>query len=143
MDIATILGFGVGVGLVIFGSLVAGLSMGDLIDIPSVLITFGGGLFATVMGNPLSLLTTMHKYAKFAFIERKSNMAQMIIRLVNFAERARREGLLSLEDDLANVDEAFLRKGLQLVVDGTDPDLVRNILESDLSNIHIRHEAKA
>ncbi|EHQ05023.1 MAG: motility protein A [Leptonema illini] len=143
MDIATILGFLLGVGLVIFGSLVAGLSAGDLIDIPSVLITFGGGLSATVMGNPLYLLTTIPKYARFAIFEKKANIAQMITRLVNYSERARREGLLSLEDDLANVDEPFLKKGLQLVVDGTDPELVRNILETDMSNIHARHEANA
>lgn len=71
MDIATILGFLLGVGLVIFGSVVAGLSLGDLIDIPSVLITFGGGVAATVMGNPLYLLTTIPKYARFAIFEKR------------------------------------------------------------------------
>ncbi|MBW7858874.1 MAG: motility protein A [Leptonema sp. (in: Bacteria)] len=143
MDIATVLGFTLGTGLVVFGSLVAGLTMGDLIDIPSVLITFGGGLSTTIMGNPLSLFTTIPKYVRFAIFEKKSDVAGMITRLVNYSERARREGLLSLEDDLANVDEPFLKKGLQLVVDGTDPELVRNILETDMANIHARHEGNA
>jgi chemotaxis protein MotA len=63
----------------------------------------------------------------------------MIVTLVSFSEKARREGLLSLEDDLEELDDEFLKKGLQLVVDGTDPELVRRIMESELEAQEDRH----
>ena len=78
-------------------------------------------------------------FTKFAFTPRHSDTVKLILNLVQFSERARREGLLSLEDDLASLDEPFLKKGIQLVVDGTDPELVRNILETDMQNIKNRH----
>lgn len=143
MDIATIAGIIAGFGLVLFGTVMAGLSLFDLLDIPSVFITVGGGIASSVIGSPLSRLIDIPKYTKFAFMPRNYNIGQLILQMVAFAERARREGLLSLEDDLANLDEPFLKKGLQLVVDGTDPELVRNILETDMANIHGRHEDNA
>ncbi len=59
--------------------------------------------------------------------------------LVNFSEKARREGLLALEDDVDEIDDEFLKKGIQLVVDGTDPELVRNILNAELTALDQRH----
>jgi chemotaxis protein MotA len=139
MDIATVIGVSAGTGLVIFGSVLAGLGIGDIIDVPSILITVGGGFSSTIVGIPLDRLLGMHKFTKWAFFPQKADATGLIITLVNFAERARREGLLSLEDDLNNLEEPFLKKGIQLVVDGTDPELVRNILETDMENIHARH----
>lgn len=140
MDLATVGGLILGFGLILFGALVAGLSPLDLFDLASIFITIGGGISATVVGSPLSRLLGFTRYTRWAFLPRGNDTAQLILTLVNFAERARREGLLSLEDDLANLDEPFLRKGIQLVVDGTDPELVRNILETDMENIGARHQ---
>lgn len=139
MDLATIGGLIAGVVILLFGTIVAGLSPLDLIHIPSVLITLGGGISATVITSPMSRLMGVPKYTKFAVQPRPMDAASLITTLVNFSERARREGLLSLEDDLAGLDEPFLKKGIQLVVDGTDPELVRNILDTDMENIHNRH----
>ena len=141
MDIATLSGILLGTGLVIFGSVSAGLSLLDLVDIPSILITVGGGFASTIVASPLSQLTDLVKYSRWAFTPQHKDLPELIITLVQFSERARREGLLSLEDDLVNLDEPFLKKGIQLVVDGTDPELVRNILETDMNNIHGRHES--
>lgn len=140
MDLATVGGLILGFGLILFGALVAGLSPLDLFDLPSVFITIGGGISATVVASPLARLLGFTRFTRWAFLPRTNDTAQLILTLVNFAERARREGLLSLEDDLANLDEPFLRKGIQLVVDGTDPELVRNILETDMENIGARHQ---
>ncbi len=140
MDLATILGLVLGTGLVLFGTLIAGLTPLDILDIPSVFITVGGGISSAVISSPMSRVMNVVNYTKWAFTPRKTDIAGLIITLVQFAERARREGLLSLEDDLVNLDEPFLKKGIQLVVDGTDPELVRNILETDMENIHNRHQ---
>jgi chemotaxis protein MotA len=68
------------------------------------------------------------------------NPASVIATLVGFATKARREGLLGLEDEIANVNDSFLKKGIQLVVDGTDIELVRSILETDLAFLETRHK---
>lgn len=132
-----------GFGLVIFGTFVTGLSFVDLFDLPSIFITLGGGTASTVIGNPLSTVLSLVQYTKFAFSPVRYDLPQLIIQMVSFAERARREGLLSLEDDLVELNDQFLKKGIQLVVDGTDPELVRHILDTDMSNIHARHESNA
>lgn len=123
-----------------FGTITAGLSPLDIFNVPSFFITFGGGASAAVISSPMARLMNFPNYTKFAFTPRFSDVGNLILTLVNFSERARREGLLSLEDDLVNLDEPFLRKGIQLVVDGTDPELVRNILQTDMDNIAARHE---
>jgi len=64
---------------------------------------------------------------------------RIISMIVTFSEKARREGLLALEDDLDELEDEFLRKGIQLVVDGTDPEIIRNIMETELNNMQSRH----
>ncbi len=139
MDLATIGGLAAGAFLVMFGVVVNGLSPLQIMDAASALITFGGGVAASVIASPLARLLNFTNFTKFAFSPRHTDVVNLITTLVQFSERARREGLLSLEDDLANLDEPFLKKGIQLVVDGTDPELVRNILETDMQNISNRH----
>ncbi|MCB1325459.1 MAG: motility protein A [Spirochaetales bacterium] len=139
MDLASLGGLILGFVLVMFGTIQAGLSPLDILNIPSVFITFGGGAAASIISSPMSRLTNFANYTRFAFSPQQTDVANLIVTLVNFSERARREGLLSLEDDLVNLDEPFLRKGIQLVVDGTDPELVRNILETEMQNIANRH----
>jgi len=139
MDLATVVGLVAGVALVLFGTIDAGLSPLDLFNLPSVLITFGGGVCGALIASPWSAITSFAQYTRFAFSPPKTDFVQLITTLVQFSERARREGLLSLEDDLNSLDEPFLRKGIQLVVDGTDPELVRNILQTDMDNIKDRH----
>jgi flagellar motor component MotA len=81
------------------------------------------------------------KVAKIAFFVPNNNPNEMIVTLVSFSEKARREGLLALEDDLDELNDEFLRKGIQLVVDGTDPEMVRHIMETEIENMIARHEA--
>ena len=76
-----------------------------------------------------------------AFTDRKYSGRELIDQLVGLAEKARREGLLAMEEEAAQIEDAFLRKGIQLIVDGTDPDLVRNVLEIELAFQEERHRA--
>ena len=139
MDIATIIGLGFGLTVLIMGTITAGLNPLAILDIPSILITFGGGIAGTVISTSWSNTMNIVNVSKKAFQEPKFDIAGLITTLVSFSEKARREGLLALEDDVAELPDEFLRKGIQLVVDGTDPELVRNIMETEMSNIAGRH----
>ncbi|PJZ71453.1 motility protein A [Leptospira perolatii] len=139
MDIASLIGLGTGFFLVAFGMVVAGLNPIDIIDIPSVLITFGGATASTITAMPWESTLAIGKVTRKAFQVEKNDLVELIKTLVSFSEKARREGLLALEDDVNELPDEFLRKGITLVVDGTDPELVRNIMETEMGNIAQRH----
>lgn len=140
MDLGTLLGFVLGWVVVIWAILLEPRSAGIFIHIPSMLITFGGTVFSTVMNFPLKDLAKLPKIVAIALKEDSYNPQEVISSLVHLADKARREGLLALEDDLQNENDEFLKKGIQLVVDGTDPDLVRSILEIEISYLEERHQ---
>lgn len=142
MDIATIVGGVLSVGFVLFGILYGG-EIGWFIDPPSLLITIGGTLGATVMNYPLARIKELPKITVNAFRSREQDPNQLIQALVGFAVRARREGLLALESETASTQDPFLKKGLSLVVDAVDPEMVRSILETDLAALEERHKTSA
>ena len=139
MDIATLAGFFLGFFLVLTGCLFVGLNPLTILDPASALITFGGALSATVIGNPLSATFNLGKVTKNVLSVKVFDSVNMIQSLISFSEKARREGLLALEDSITELGDDFLKKGMQLVVDGTDPELVRSILETEVENISARH----
>jgi chemotaxis protein MotA len=140
MDLATILGLIIGFVNLILGVIFAKGNPLLFWDIPSVFITIGGSFCSLVISNPFSKILGLWRVARHAFFPPTYNPNELIITLVSFSEKARREGLLALEDDLDELDDQFLRKGIQLVVDGTDPELVRRIMETELENIQVRHD---
>ncbi|MBQ7560126.1 MAG: motility protein A [Synergistaceae bacterium] len=119
----------------------AGGNLGAYIDIPSVMITLGGAIGATVISNPGNRLKAVGGALKSVFISHAPDLIGMVQMIVSFAEKARREGLLSLEADVAEVESDFMRKAIQLVVDGTDPELVRAILDTEIGVFEDRHSA--
>lgn len=140
MDIGTIIGLVAGFLLVtVFGVLSARGNLLTFLDPASFLITFGGTVCATLVSTPLDRFLNSWRFISKAVFKSKFNPAEVILTLVSFSEKARREGLLALEDDLEELDDQFMRKGLQLVVDGTDPNLVQNILYTELENMEARH----
>ncbi len=141
MDIATIGGLIGGFVFIGLGIVFAKGSIGLFADAASVMITVLGSFSALVVSNPLKRIINLWDVAKNAFFTANFNPDEMIITLVSFSEKARREGLLALEDDLDELEDIFLRKGIQLVVDGTDPELVRRIMETELEHLISRHEA--
>lgn len=142
MDLATFLGIVAGVTLYVW-AISDGGSLLNFWNLPSLAITLGGTLAATLINYPLSRLVGMVRVAKNAFFHRPIDPNETIATLTEFAEKARREGLLALEESVDQLEDEFLRKGLQLVVDGTDPELVRSILETELAFLEERHRAGA
>jgi chemotaxis protein MotA len=142
MDIATLGGIAIGLFTLIVGIIITG-GMGSFrvfISISSVFITIGGSFAAVLASNTLSRTFGLMKVMRNALRIQSFEPGRIISMIVTFSEKARREGLLALEDDLDELDDDFLRKGIQLVVDGTDPEIIRNIMDTELNNMQTRHE---
>jgi chemotaxis protein MotA len=141
MDIATLAGLVAGSAFLVLGVLFAKGNLLMFFDPPSIMITVGGSLAALLASNPVTRFLSLGKVARIAFFPVSYSPNEMIITLVSFSEKARREGLLALEDDLDELDDEFLRKGIQLVVDGTDPEMVKRILETEIEQMVDRHDS--
>ena len=139
MDLATVVGVISAFVLLALGVVFARGDVMLFVSPASVMIAWGGSAAALMTSNELSYFLGMTRVARFAFFSPNLNAKDMIVTLVSFSEKARREGLLALEDDLDDLDDNFLKKGIQLVVDGTDPELVRRIMETELEYIVERH----
>jgi chemotaxis protein MotA len=127
--------------ILVIGAMASGGNIGAYVDFPSILITVGGTLGALVMAHPGEILKSAVGTLKSAFVSNDPNLLAMVQTIVSFAEKARREGLLALESDVADLDDEFLRKSIQLVVDGTDPELVKAILDTEIGILEDRHSA--
>ena len=108
-------------------------------DIKSIIITLGGTIASTITSFPIRDIGNVLKVAKNAFVHTETSLDQVIIDIITLANIARKEGLLSLEEYADNLDDEFLSKGIMLIVDGTEPDLVRNIMETELLYLEERH----
>lgn len=140
MDLGTVIGIAVGASMVAMGIIIGPVGLGPYLSPDSLLITILGSFGAMMVANPLSRMLGITKYLKQIFNTTTWNEEEMISQLVAFSDRARKEGLLALEDNLESVEDEFMRKGIQLVVDGTDPDIIKNILYAELNQIQARHE---
>ncbi len=138
MDLTTIVGVIFGSTIIVLGIMTSG-SLTQFIDIPSVLITGGGTLAAVVITFPLSDLVGVVAVVRKTMFVKTPPVTETIATLVSFAERARREGILALERHMEEIEDEFLAKGIQLAVDGTEPELMRNILTTELDYLEKRH----
>jgi len=143
MDIASLGGLLLGLVMIIYGVIdSAGLDrlIPEYWNFPSAVITFGGAFTATL--TSVSLQDYIAGLKSFALIFKAPalNTTEMIRKIIDLSNVARKEGLLSLEEAAADMDEAFLKKGILLIVDGTDPELVRAIMETELISIEGRHK---
>lgn len=142
MDLGTLGGLVIGFFVIIAGIVVTAKGIGGVvgfISISSIFITIGGSFAALMISNTLGRTLGLMKVVMNAIRVRPIEPGRIISMIVTFSEKARREGLLALEDDLDELEDDFLRKGIQLVVDGTDPEIIRNILETELNHMQIRH----
>jgi chemotaxis protein MotA len=141
MDLMTIIGLLVSWVLVLAAMVEGGKGMA-YIDFPSILITIGGTTGAVIATSPSDRIRSTLGVFKSAFFAQNKDMVVLVQTIVSFAEKARREGLLSLEGSAAELtNNEFLRKSIQLVVDGTDPELVRAILDTEIGILESRHVA--
>ena len=142
MDIATIIGFVAGIGFVIFGILQGG-NLLTFWNVPSVLIVGGGTIGATLINYPLAEVLGTIKVVKNAFLHKEESPNGIIQTLVGFAETARREGILSLEQQASSLEDDFLKTGIGLAVDGTEPEYIKDIMTTELDYIEERHRVGA
>ena len=142
MDIASLVGLILGAVMVVFGILSSGGNIvDDFMDFPSVIITIGGSLAGTLASHKLADFINGLKSIGLAMKEPSvGDASEVISNIINLSNISRKEGLLALEEATHDMDDEFLKKGINLVVDGTDPDLVRGILETDLINLEARHK---
>ncbi|MBN1495346.1 MAG: MotA/TolQ/ExbB proton channel family protein [Spirochaetes bacterium] len=140
MQVTLIIGIAWGLTTLILGVVFAKSSVLLFYDLPSVMITVGGSLGAMLVGYSLPQLLNIPTLFRVAVFPPNYNLSELIVTIVSFSEKARREGLLALEDDLEELDDPYMKKGLQLVVDGTDPELVKNIMETEIDQMVRRHD---
>jgi chemotaxis protein MotA len=138
VDTATIVGIVSGF-ILICSAMMMGGDLSIFWHPPSILITVGGTITATLMSYRLSTFMDLHNVAKKAFTTTEVDIEETINTIVRLAEKARRDGLLTLDDDADRLDDPFLQKGIQLIVDGNPRDLVRNILETEVTFAVGRH----
>lgn len=133
------IGLLIGLGALMAGSLIEGGSPAAWLNPSAIVIIFGGTFGATIASFSMAEFKRFPKLFGLALKTRVSNAAAMRDRLVSFAERARREGLLALESDVDQVQDPFLRKGLQMMIDGLEPEVVEEILELETEAMMRRH----
>lgn len=140
MDIATLIGIILGFSALIIGFILEGGHISALFLLPPAIIVFGGTFGAVIASFPIKEIRKIPQWLKIAFTEQNYDVLENYERLVRFAEKARREGLLSLEQEMEQVDDDYIREGMQLVIDGTDPEITREILESNIAVMEKRHK---
>ena len=132
MDPATLIGVLVALVIIVVTNMLEGGSPSALFLLPPMLLVFGATLCITFAGGTVADAKHAFRSLKRAFTGKAANSADLVPVVVQLAERARREGLLALEDSLRDIDDPFLVKGMTLAIDGTDPEEVREILEAEV-----------
>jgi len=132
MDILSIAGIFVGVGAILLGIMLDGGDIHSLVNVPALIIVFGGTFGATLLQYPPAVFARSMKMLSWVLISKEMNLSEQIDKVIYWSLLARKEGLLGLEDALPNEEDPFIKKGLQLLVDGNDPDAIRDILEMDM-----------
>ncbi len=147
MDLSTLIGIIAGMVLCIFGMVVgqsdALEAIASFLHLPSALITFGGALSATLVMSP-SLKDFLNGFKSFGIAMKnvEYDETEKIKQIIELSNVARKEGLLALEEAAnSSIDDEFMKKGILLIVDGTDPEFVRKILETELECIEDRHKS--
>src|SRR3954471_20288301 len=141
MKASSVIGIIVGCLGIAMGATMEGSNIAAVINPSAMLIVLVGTLGATITGTSFDSIKAIPKLYKKAFSPDALDLNGRVTELVGYAEQARRDGLLALDEQLANVEDPFTKKGLQLVVDGTDPELVADVLEAENDAMRKRHKA--
>lgn len=139
MDIATIIGLVGGLAAIIMSVITSGGSLMGIIDIPSVFMTIGGSFCAILIVSPMK--DVLHTFKVLGKVFKIPDFGEKVLvqNMVALSEKARREGILALEEGLEDLEDEFMKTGLRLVVDGTDGAVIRTILESEMDQVEARH----
>mgnify|MGYP002638809138 FL=1 len=139
MDLGTVIGI-VLIFALLLGSMVMGVGIGAYIDIPSVLIVIGGSIGALMISFKPTQMKAFTKVFMKAIKPGEEDVGALIKKLVEFATKARKDGILALESEVNNEENLFLKKGLSMAIDGNDPDTIRELLEIDMEQTSTRHK---
>lgn len=143
MDLTTFVGLFLGLASLITAFVMEGGAVGALLGLSAGIIVFGGTLGATIISFPMNQLRSVGALLRIAFLGKSPDAQETIDELAELATLARREGILSLEDRVEQYSDPFFQNGVQMIVDGVDPELVRSVLETDIQFVESRHEAGA
>ncbi|NCC86329.1 MAG: motility protein A [Clostridia bacterium] len=138
MDFSGLVGLVVGAGLIVYGILSGG-AIGNFIDVGSIAITVGGTVAATVMSFPFGTFKYIPSHFKIMFSKSKHKPQDYIEKVVDYAQEARRKGLLTLEDKANQEDDEFFKNSIMLIVDAIEPTKVKEMLENELDCLEQRH----
>ncbi|MDR2477327.1 MAG: MotA/TolQ/ExbB proton channel family protein [Treponema sp.] len=142
MDIGSYIGIFGAFGMVVFSVLVGGGNLLSILDLPSFLMVALGSYFALMLASSLSDALGVWNIFGRTFKIPVFNEQSIVQKMMAFSEKARREGLLALEDELEDLDDEFMKKGLRLMVDGTDAAVIRDLMELELTQMQSRHADK-
>ncbi len=144
MDVGTIIGLACAFGALGISVTLEGGHLGSFFNVPAAIIVFGGTAGAVIVSTPVPILLKAPKALMLAFFGGKLfSPREAVTKLVDLSRRARREGLLALETSIPEAGDEFLKKGLQLVVDGIDADILEAILASEIRSRGHRHQQTA
>ncbi|CAD7289203.1 Chemotaxis protein PomA [Campylobacter majalis] len=140
MDLGTVVGW-VLIMVLLFGAMAIGVGIGPYIDIPSVMIVFGGTIGCLMVGFKMEQLKKLFTFMGVAVKPQQINLQETVKKIVEYSTKARRDGILALENDVNNEVNLFLKKGLSMAVDGNEPDAIRALLEIEMDQTSARHGA--
>lgn len=138
MDIATLAGLGICIFFIVFGILLGG-TLGAFVSISSMFITYGGTLGGLFIQFKMDQVKNAINIAKKAFNNEETDIEKLISDIVGYAEMARREGLLVLEREIEKIEDSFLEKGVRLIIDGAEQEVVKSMMEIELQYLAERH----
>lgn len=141
MDKTTVIGLIVAIGAVLTGALLDGIGVASLMSLPAFLIVFGGTVGATILSNPIENVMRLPTLLRCAFVPRGYKGEELVDLFVTLATKARKDGVLSLEKQVSQLDDPFLRKAVQLVIDGTDEEIIVEVLKADIAAMTERHRS--
>ncbi len=139
MDLATIVGIVAGFFLISF-AILSGGDVGIFIHVPSMMIVVGGATAATLISFQLKEVLGVISVIKKAFFSDKVDSVVLVETMVELSKKARREGLLAIDKEVSKLDDPFMRTGMEMVVDGTEPEVIRGVMETELSYLMERHK---
>ena len=142
MDLSTIIGMLAAFGLMI-SAIMQGGSLLIFVNIPSVIIVIGGTIGSALVNYPFSEIFGAFSVARKAFFHKDLVPSDTITKLINYAGKARKEGILSLQAVMNEIDDEFFLKGLQMAVDGQEPEALKEMLEREIEYVMERHETGA
>jgi len=142
MDLGTVIGLVLTLAL-LFGAMAMGVGLGPYIDIPSILIVFGGTTGVLMVGFKMEQIKAAAKVFKIAIKPPQIDLQELIKKMVDYSTKARKDGILALEESANKEENEFLKKGLSMAVDGSEPDTIRDLLEIDMEQASARHKSNA